>query len=68
MKTVRLSMGLQDAILTAATKKFENANPEKSYPQDGYEVLQRLGVVDKTIQTQKMFKQIWRREYKTNWS
>tara|TARA_R100000231_G_scaffold9693_1_gene12062 strand:- start:173 stop:832 length:660 start_codon:yes stop_codon:yes gene_type:complete len=62
MKTVRLSMGLQDAILDAATKKFENANPEKSYPQDGYEVLQRLGVVDKTIQTQKMFKQIWTRD------
>ena len=62
MKTVRLSMGLQDDILNAALKKYENANPEKEYPQDGYEVLQRLGVVDKTIQTQQMFKQIWTRD------
>tara|TARA_Y100001938_G_scaffold141233_1_gene210699 strand:+ start:822 stop:1481 length:660 start_codon:yes stop_codon:yes gene_type:complete len=62
MKTVRLSMQLQDDILDAATKKYENANPEKEYPQDGYAVLQRLGVVDKTIKTQQMFKEIWTRD------
>lgn len=61
MKTVRLSMQLQEEITDAARKKFDNANPKKEYPNDGYSVLQRLGVIDKTEQTKTMFKNIWDR-------
>jgi hypothetical protein len=65
MKTVRLSMQLQGDITDAARKKFDNANPKKEYPDDGYSVLQRLGVVDKVEKTKKMFKDIWDRTMPT---
>ena len=61
MRTVRLSMQLQSDITDAARKKFDNANPKKDYPDDGYAVMQRLGIVDKTEQTKTMFKNIWNR-------
>lgn len=61
MKTVRLSRNLQDDIRRSAEAKFKNANPEKEYPQDGYSVMQRLGVIDKTERTKKMFTDIWDR-------
>lgn len=61
MKTVRLSMQLQSDISDAARKKFDNANPKKDYPDDGYAVIQRLGIVDKIEKTKKMFKDIWDR-------
>ena len=61
MKTVRLSRNLQEDITRVAEAKFKNANPEKEYPQDGYSVMQRLGVIDKTERTKKMFSEIWDR-------
>lgn len=61
MKTVRLSRNLQEDITRAADNKYKNANPEKEYPQDGYSVMQRLGVIDKTERTKKMFNDIWDR-------
>ena len=61
MKTVRLSMQLQSDIADAARKKFDNANPKKEYPDDGYSVMQRLGIIDKVEKTKKMFKDIWDR-------
>ena len=61
MKTVRLSRNLQEDITRAAETKYKNANPEKEYPQDGYSVMQRLGVIDKTERTKKMFNDIWDR-------
>jgi hypothetical protein len=61
MKTVRLSRNLQDDIRRSAEAKYKNANPEKEYPQDGYSVMQRLGVIDKTERTKKMFADIWDR-------
>lgn len=61
MKTVRLSRNLQDDIRRSAEAKYKNANPEKEYPQDGYSVMQRLGVIDKTERTKKMFTEIWDR-------
>ena len=61
MKTVRLSRNLQEDITRAAEAKYKNANPEKEYPQDGYSVMQRLGVIDKTERTKKMFNDIWDR-------
>lgn len=61
MKTVRLSAQLQGDITDAARKKFDNANPKKEYPDDGYSVMQRLGIVDKVEKTKKMFKDIWDR-------
>ena len=61
MKTVRLSRNLQDDIRRSAEAKYKNANPEKEYPQDGYSVMQRLGVIDKTERTKKMFNDIWDR-------
>lgn len=61
MKTVRLSAQLQEDIKDAARKKFDNANPKKEYPDDGYSVMQRLGIVDKVEKTKKMFKDIWDR-------
>ena len=61
MKTVRLSRNLQDDIRRSAEAKYKNANPEKEYPQDGYSVMQRLGVIDKTQRTKKMFADIWDR-------
>ena len=61
MKTVRLSRNLQEDITHVAETKFKNANPEKEYPQDGYSVMQRLGVIDKTERTKKMFADIWDR-------
>lgn len=54
-------MQLQSDITDAARKKFDNANPKKDYPDDGYSVLQRLGIVDKVEKTKKMFKDIWDR-------
>lgn len=61
MKTVRLSRNLQDDIRRSAEDKYKNANPEKEYPQDGYSVMQRLGVIDKTERTKRMFNEIWDR-------
>lgn len=54
-------MQLQSDISDAARKKFDNANPKKDYPDDGYAVIQRLGIVDKIEKTKKMFKDIWDR-------
>ena len=54
-------MQLQSDISDAARKKFDNANPKKDYPDDGYAVIQRLGIVDKVEKTKKMFKDIWDR-------
>ena len=65
MKTVRLSRNLQEDITRVAETKFKNANPEKEYPQDGYSVMQRLGVIDKTERTKKMFADIWERTLPT---
>jgi len=65
MKTVRLSRNLQEDITRVAEAKFKNANPEKEYPQDGYSVMQRLGVIDKTERTKKMFNDIWDRTLPT---
>ena len=65
MKTVRLSRNLQDDIRRSAEAKYKNANPEKEYPQDGYSVMQRLGVIDKTERTKKMFNEIWDRTLPT---
>jgi len=65
MKTVRLSRQLQDDISRSAEAKFENANPKKEYPQDGYAVMERLGVIDKTIKTKKVFEEIWGRSLPT---
>ena len=54
-------MQLQSDITDAARKKFKNANPKKEYPDDGYSVMQRLGITDKVEQTKKLFKDIWDR-------
>lgn len=59
MKTVRLSEQLKRDILKNAEDKFNNANPAKEFPQDGYAVLQRLGIVDKTNRSKQVFKEIW---------
>ena len=59
MKTVRLSEQLKRDILSNAEKKFDNANPMKEFPQDGYAVLQRLGIIDKTNRSKQVFKEIW---------
>ncbi len=59
MKTVRLSEQLKRDILKNAEDKFNNANPMKEFPQDGYAVLQRLGIMDKTNRSKQVFKEIW---------
>jgi hypothetical protein len=59
MKTVRLSEQLKRDILKNAEEKFNNANPMKEFPQDGYAVLQRLGIMDKTNRSKQVFKEIW---------
>ena len=59
MKTVRLSEQLKRDILSNAEKKFDNANPMKEFPQDGYAVLQRLDIIDKTNRSKQVFKEIW---------
>ena len=59
MKTVRLSEQLKRDILGNAERKFDNANPMKEFPQDGYAVLQRLGIIDKTNRSKQVFKEIW---------
>ncbi len=59
MKTVRLSEQLKREILQNAEDKFNNANPAKEFPQDGYAVLQRLGIIDKTNRSKQVFKEIW---------
>lgn len=59
MKTVRLSRQLRWDITKAAEKKFDNANPGKEEPQDGYAALLRLGIFDKTNKMKESFKTIW---------
>ena len=59
MKTVRLSEQLKRDILSNAEKKFDNANTMKEFPQDGYAVLQRLDIIDKTNRSKQVFKEIW---------
>lgn len=59
MKTVRLSRQLKWDIIKAAEKKFDNANPSKAEPKDGYAALLRLGIMDKTNKMKESFKTIW---------
>ena len=59
MKTVRLSEQLKRDILKNAEDKYNNANPPKEWPQDGYAVIQRLGIIDKTNRSKQVFKEIW---------
>ena len=59
MKTVRLSEQLKRDILKNAEDKYNNANPPKDWPQDGYAVIQRLGIIDKTNRSKQVFKEIW---------
>lgn len=59
MKTVRLSRQLRWDITKAAEKKFDNANPGKVEPEDGYAALLRLGIMDKTNKMKESFKAIW---------
>ena len=59
MKTVRLSRQLRWDITKAAEKKFDNANPSKAEPEDGYAALLRLGIMDKTNKMKESFKTIW---------
>ena len=59
MKTVRLSRQLKWDIIKAAEKKFDNANPSKAEPEDGYAALLRLGIMDKTNKMKESFKTIW---------
>ena len=59
MKTVRLSRQLKWDIIKAAEKKFDNANPSKAEPEDGYSALLRLGILDKTNKMKESFKNIW---------
>jgi hypothetical protein len=59
MKTVRLSRQLKWDITKAAEKKFDNANPSKAEPEDGYAALLRLGILDKTNKMKTSFHDIW---------
>jgi len=58
MKTVRLSEQLKRDILKNAEDKYNNANPPKDWPQDGYAVIQRLGIIDKTNRSKQVLKEI----------
>ena len=59
MKTVRLSSQLTWDIRNNAEKKFDNANPSKDYPKDGFDVLKSEKILDKIQKTETMFKEIW---------
>ena len=59
MKTGRLSRQLKWDITKAAEKKFDNANPSKAEPEDGYAALLRLGILDKTNKMKASFHDIW---------
>lgn len=66
MKTVRLSQSLKYDIRRAAEKKYDSANPNKEYPDDGMQLFIDEGYQQKIDATSKHFKDIWGFDMPTN--
>lgn len=66
MKTVRLSQSLKYDIRRAAEKKYNSANPDKEYPDDGMQLFIDEGYQQKIDATSKHFKDIWGFDIPTN--
>ena len=60
MKTVRLSGSLPDDIRDNIRNAHERVHPEKSLPtEEGYEVLERYGVLEKIDKTKTLLQDLW---------
>lgn len=60
MKTVRLSGSLLHDIRSNIKNAFARVNPEKEYPSDeGLQVLERQGIVEKIEQTRLHLEELW---------
>ena len=59
MKTVRLSQSLKYDIRRAAERKYDSANPDKEYPDDGMQLFIDEGYQQKIDATNKHFKDVW---------
>lgn len=66
MKTVRLSQSLKYDIRRAAEKKYDSANPNKEYPDDGMQLFIDEGYQQKVDATSKHFKDVWGFDMPTN--
>ena len=66
MKTVRLSQSLKYDIRRAAEKKYDSANPDKEYPDDGMQLFIDEGYQQKVDATSKHFKDVWGFDMPTN--